>query len=238
MKPQAVSWFFILRVVVSTRYKTVTEHWTFYVFLQQMKQRQILKSVTSLLVFYCDVWSLKQHGSQIFGTSWCSVSYNASSEWKRLKTSYKMFLQGETYHSDNCSPIVFKCHYQFTFIMSSSMIICIYIYMYIFVVFLTQIPTANPQGCYEEVQSPIRDGFSIVAVFLWSWSWSRQSWMACPAQFLFRGLCTVGLILLYYVFSIGITFYNKWLMKVGERDKEAVSNMMHVLFIRWYLFIL
>ncbi|XP_037540963.1 solute carrier family 35 member C2 isoform X2 [Nematolebias whitei] len=37
--------------------------------------------------------------------------------------------------------------------------------------------------------------------------------MACPAQFLFRGLSTVGLILLYYVFSIGITFYNKWLMK-------------------------
>uniref|UniRef100_A0A3B4FS35 Solute carrier family 35 member C2 n=1 Tax=Pundamilia nyererei TaxID=303518 RepID=A0A3B4FS35_9CICH len=27
------------------------------------------------------------------------------------------------------------------------------------------------------------------------------------------GLRTVGLVLLYYVFSIGITFYNKWLMK-------------------------
>nr|XP_015824243.2 solute carrier family 35 member C2 [Nothobranchius furzeri] len=37
--------------------------------------------------------------------------------------------------------------------------------------------------------------------------------MACPVQFLFRGLCTIGLVLLYYVFSIGITFYNKWLMK-------------------------
>ncbi|XP_017288970.1 solute carrier family 35 member C2 [Kryptolebias marmoratus] len=37
--------------------------------------------------------------------------------------------------------------------------------------------------------------------------------MACPVQFVFRVLCTVGLVLLYYVFSIGITFYNKWLMK-------------------------
>uniref|UniRef100_A0A672J3F2 Solute carrier family 35 member C2 n=1 Tax=Salarias fasciatus TaxID=181472 RepID=A0A672J3F2_SALFA len=37
--------------------------------------------------------------------------------------------------------------------------------------------------------------------------------MACPVQFLCRGLRTVGLVLLYYVFSIGITFYNKWLMK-------------------------
>lgn len=37
--------------------------------------------------------------------------------------------------------------------------------------------------------------------------------MAFPVQFLCRGLRTVGLVLLYYVFSIGITFYNKWLMR-------------------------
>ncbi|XP_032376377.1 solute carrier family 35 member C2 [Etheostoma spectabile] len=37
--------------------------------------------------------------------------------------------------------------------------------------------------------------------------------MAFPVQFLCRGLRTVGLVLLYYVFSIGITFYNKWLTK-------------------------
>ncbi|XP_068607548.1 solute carrier family 35 member C2 [Brachionichthys hirsutus] len=37
--------------------------------------------------------------------------------------------------------------------------------------------------------------------------------MACPVQFTCRALRTVGLILFYYVFSIGITFYNKWLMK-------------------------
>ncbi|XP_040907762.1 solute carrier family 35 member C2 [Toxotes jaculatrix] len=37
--------------------------------------------------------------------------------------------------------------------------------------------------------------------------------MACPVQFFFRVLRTVGLVLLYYIFSIGITFYNKWLMK-------------------------
>ncbi|KAF0036624.1 hypothetical protein F2P81_011936 [Scophthalmus maximus] len=36
---------------------------------------------------------------------------------------------------------------------------------------------------------------------------------ACPVQFLCRGLRNVGLVLLYYTFSIGITFYNKWLMK-------------------------
>lgn len=38
--------------------------------------------------------------------------------------------------------------------------------------------------------------------------------MACPTQFFCRALRTVGLVLFYYVFSIGITFYNKWLMKV------------------------
>lgn len=32
-------------------------------------------------------------------------------------------------------------------------------------------------------------------------------------QFLCRALRTVGLVLFYYIFSIGITFYNKWLMK-------------------------
>ncbi|KAM9855524.1 solute carrier family 35 member C2-like [Aulostomus maculatus] len=37
--------------------------------------------------------------------------------------------------------------------------------------------------------------------------------MACPVQFLCRTSRTVGLVLLYYTFSIGITFYNKWLMK-------------------------
>ncbi|KAL2104121.1 hypothetical protein ACEWY4_000989 [Coilia grayii] len=37
--------------------------------------------------------------------------------------------------------------------------------------------------------------------------------MACPVQFLCRAVRTVGLVLFYYVFSIGITFYNKWLMK-------------------------
>ncbi|CAF92556.1 unnamed protein product, partial [Tetraodon nigroviridis] len=29
----------------------------------------------------------------------------------------------------------------------------------------------------------------------------------------YRGLRIIGLVLFYYVFSIGITFYNKWLMK-------------------------
>ncbi|KAM9785887.1 solute carrier family 35 member C2-like [Neosynchiropus ocellatus] len=37
--------------------------------------------------------------------------------------------------------------------------------------------------------------------------------MAFPIQFLWRAIRTVALVLFYYVFSIGITFYNKWLMK-------------------------
>ncbi|KAM7404241.1 hypothetical protein PAMP_011607 [Pampus punctatissimus] len=37
--------------------------------------------------------------------------------------------------------------------------------------------------------------------------------MAFPVQFICRAVRTVGLVLLYYIFSIGITFYNKWLMK-------------------------
>ncbi|XP_056451339.1 solute carrier family 35 member C2 [Gadus chalcogrammus] len=37
--------------------------------------------------------------------------------------------------------------------------------------------------------------------------------MARPVQFLCKTVRNVGLVLVYYVFSIGITFYNKWLMK-------------------------
>ncbi|KAL1021206.1 hypothetical protein UPYG_G00010150 [Umbra pygmaea] len=37
--------------------------------------------------------------------------------------------------------------------------------------------------------------------------------MACHVHFLFRVVRTAGLVLFYYVFSIGITFYNKWLTK-------------------------
>ncbi|XP_036389444.1 solute carrier family 35 member C2 [Megalops cyprinoides] len=37
--------------------------------------------------------------------------------------------------------------------------------------------------------------------------------MAWPVQFVCRALRTVGLVIFYYTFSIGITFYNKWLMK-------------------------
>lgn len=32
--------------------------------------------------------------------------------------------------------------------------------------------------------------------------------------FVWKAVLTVGLVLLYYCFSIGITFYNKWLTKV------------------------
>lgn len=39
-------------------------------------------------------------------------------------------------------------------------------------------------------------------------------------HFICRGLCIVGLVLLYYAFSIGLTFYNKWLMKVRESSSS------------------
>lgn len=39
--------------------------------------------------------------------------------------------------------------------------------------------------------------------------------MAYLVQFICRGLRVIALVLFYYVFSIGITFYNKWLMKVS-----------------------
>ncbi|MCJ8741635.1 hypothetical protein PDJAM_G00072910 [Pangasius djambal] len=37
--------------------------------------------------------------------------------------------------------------------------------------------------------------------------------MVCPVSIICRAFRTVGLVLFFYVFSIGITFYNKWLMK-------------------------
>uniref|UniRef100_H3CFY9 Solute carrier family 35 member C2 n=1 Tax=Tetraodon nigroviridis TaxID=99883 RepID=H3CFY9_TETNG len=40
----------------------------------------------------------------------------------------------------------------------------------------------------------------------------RQPHMA-HLKAVYRGLRIIGLVLFYYVFSIGITFYNKWLMK-------------------------
>ncbi|KAI5612327.1 collagen alpha-1(XX) chain-like isoform X2, partial [Silurus asotus] len=37
--------------------------------------------------------------------------------------------------------------------------------------------------------------------------------MKCPVSIICRAFRTIGLVLFFYVFSIGITFYNKWLMK-------------------------
>lgn len=37
--------------------------------------------------------------------------------------------------------------------------------------------------------------------------------MVCFAKLLCHAVRTIGLVLFYYIFSIGITFYNKWLMK-------------------------
>lgn len=37
---------------------------------------------------------------------------------------------------------------------------------------------------------------------------------ALDVAFVWKAVLTLGLVLLYYGFSIGITFYNKWLTKV------------------------
>lgn len=37
---------------------------------------------------------------------------------------------------------------------------------------------------------------------------------ALDVAFVWKVVLTLGLVLLYYCFSIGITFYNKWLTKV------------------------
>lgn len=39
---------------------------------------------------------------------------------------------------------------------------------------------------------------------------------ALDVAFVWKAALTLGLVLLYYCFSIGITFYNKWLTKVSK----------------------
>lgn len=41
---------------------------------------------------------------------------------------------------------------------------------------------------------------------------------ALDVAFVWKAVLTLGLVLLYYCFSIGITFYNKWLTKVTQRE--------------------
>ncbi|CAL9703693.1 unnamed protein product [Knipowitschia caucasica] len=52
---------------------------------------------------------------------------------------------------------------------------------------------------------------------------------ACPAHHLWRALRTLGLVLHYYIFSIGITFYNKWLMK--DFHFPLFMTLVHMLII-------
>lgn len=42
----------------------------------------------------------------------------------------------------------------------------------------------------------------------------RMGRWALDVAFVWKAVLTLGLVLLYYGFSIGITFYNKWLTKV------------------------
>lgn len=46
--------------------------------------------------------------------------------------------------------------------------------------------------------------------------------------FVWKAVLTLGLVLLYYCFSIGITFYNKWLTKVkGEGGHSCIVVLGH-----------
>ncbi|XP_075882783.1 solute carrier family 35 member C2-like isoform X1 [Nelusetta ayraudi] len=53
--------------------------------------------------------------------------------------------------------------------------------------------------------------------------------MAYLVQFICRGLRVIGLVLFYYVFSIGITFYNKWLMK--DFHYPLFMTLVHIIMI-------
>lgn len=45
-------------------------------------------------------------------------------------------------------------------------------------------------------------------------------------------LITLGHVLAWYVFSIGITFYNKWLFKVcGRRDQPATAPCTYLVVV-------
>ncbi|ELW48246.1 Solute carrier family 35 member C2 [Tupaia chinensis] len=46
---------------------------------------------------------------------------------------------------------------------------------------------------------------------------------ALDVAFVWKAVLTVGLVLLYYCFSIGITFYNKWLTKVTQGRGATVA---------------
>lgn len=47
---------------------------------------------------------------------------------------------------------------------------------------------------------------------------------ALDVAFVWRAVLTLGLVLLYYCFSIGITFYNKWLTKVIGRPGPGAGR--------------
>lgn len=48
---------------------------------------------------------------------------------------------------------------------------------------------------------------------------------ALDLAFIWKAVLTLGLVLLYYCFSIGITFYNKWLTKVTGGLTHARAGM-------------
>lgn len=47
---------------------------------------------------------------------------------------------------------------------------------------------------------------------------------ALDVAFVWKAALTLGLVLLYYCFSIGITFYNKWLTKVSEHGTDTLGH--------------
>ncbi|XP_076840735.1 solute carrier family 35 member C2-like isoform X2 [Brachyhypopomus gauderio] len=54
--------------------------------------------------------------------------------------------------------------------------------------------------------------------------------MTCPLPIALRALRNVGLVVFYYIFSIGITFYNKWLMKCWTRKPRVTLSWKEYLY--------
>ena len=59
---------------------------------------------------------------------------------------------------------------------------------------------------------------------------------ALDVAFVWKAVLTLGLVLLYYCFSIGITFYNKWLTKV-TRAAPAQGWSWYSCIGSWWLFL-
>ena len=77
---------------------------------------------------------------------------------------------------------------------------------------------AGPAGIFRRGPPPLTRAGELQLPRMGRW--------ALDVAFVWRAVLTLGLVLLYYCFSIGITFYNKWLTKVtrGPRQPGRVGG--------------